>query len=300
MAMFLSPTLADVDEALGENATNGTNVTFHGCLPSWAESGESCPYGSGVHIPFGSFTAPPSPGLSVLIAEFYSVLPFFAVLVNVFLICKRRRPREVLWLLFSVANVTFNQSMQLFSGQHRPASCLTSCGMPSGHSCYAIGLLLFVLLWDSVARVPTGDEPTEDERRTCRGALLTCFLLPVPWARVHLGDHSERQVFVGSAIGAVGAAVWLVILGPCCEAFLDKVFRSSAISTRGNPRHTSIQSSGSTMREAVLDRSLLDRSSHLELSKGRHDDTAAVLAATGSMHGSTGAAPVWDDMGDAI
>mmetsp|Transcript_90706 Transcript_90706/g.259492 ORF Transcript_90706/g.259492 Transcript_90706/m.259492 type:complete len:328 (-) Transcript_90706:91-1074(-) len=288
--------------AAAEGGDGNVAGTFDRCMPAWAANGTACPHGNAINLPFAAFTAPLHPGLVSLVACCYSMLPFFGMLANLLLILKRRRSREVIWLLFTLSTSGLNALIKLMVGQPRPASCLTSCGMPSGHSCYAIGFLLFAMLWDSVSRVPMDDQAGGDDRRALRGVAFACLLLPVPWSRVQLGDHSESQVFVGSAVGAVGAGIWLLALGPCCEAFLERFLRSALPASSRQSVGGRGGRSGGSAREPVLDRSLIDRGNSgnsLELSGQKSDDFAGVMAA-GSMQGSTGAAPAWDEMGDAI
>ena len=70
----------------------------------------------------------------------------------------------------------------------RPVVCpiKNSYGMPSGHSLFS-GLLL-AFLWPY--------KPSFIIR-----ILLVLALVPVPWARWHNQDHTERQVVVGSVLG---------------------------------------------------------------------------------------------------
>merc|ERR1712008_55664 len=114
----------------------------------------------------------------------------------------------------------------------------TTCGMPSGHSAYAVGLLC-ILMQDLVL--------PERHHRQMRAATLLVCLLPITWSRVQLGDHSMAQVVVGSLLGAITAGMWLTAVGPCCEAFLR-----AAIFRDATPRPQAT--------EPVLDSSLLELS----------------------------------------
>mmetsp|Transcript_37862 Transcript_37862/g.105357 ORF Transcript_37862/g.105357 Transcript_37862/m.105357 type:complete len:208 (+) Transcript_37862:1290-1913(+) len=73
------------------------------------------------------------------------------------------------------------------------------------------------------------------------------LLLPVPWARVQLRDHSASQVIWGSVLGVGTALVWIVALGPCCDAFLKRAVFEQAPARE-------------VVTEPVLDSSLLELS----------------------------------------
>lgn len=225
------------------------------CVPAWSRESKPCPYGSGIGLPFAAFTLPFELSPASVVACLYSMLPFFVTVANVAVVAKKRRPREMIWLLCTLSLNMFNELLKSMFSEPRPeSSCLTTCGMPSGHSCYAVGLLLIILLWDSVSR--SIDEIERDRpRRSLHGAVLAAALLPILWSRVQLGDHTFRQVIVGACVGALGAGVWLVCLGPCAEAFLEQVMRR----VRREMLHDAPASiaAAASQREPVLDRSLL-------------------------------------------
>lgn len=243
----------EIASVLAANATSASS-----CAPAWSREGKPCPNGHNLWLPFAGFTLPLDPTPTNVVACLYSVLPFFAMCANVVLVVKKRRPRELLWILYALSMSLFNEMLQSAFKEPRPVeSCLTSCGMPSGHSCYAVGLFVFILLWDSVSR-SIDDMETAQDNQPRRGRLTTILaiaLLPIPWSRVHLGDHTVSQVIAGAVVGTLGAGVWLLCLGPCCEAFLEKVMRRVRSEIMIDAQ-TSIVAAAS-QREAVLDRSLL-------------------------------------------
>ena len=92
-------------------------------------------------------------------------------------------------LLFGLLATALNElTLKPWLKEPRPVQCpiKNSYGMPSGHSLFA-GLLL-ALLWKYKSTLLT------------RFALLLA-LAPVPWARWHNKDHTDRQVVVGSVLG---------------------------------------------------------------------------------------------------
>lgn len=110
-------------------------------------------------------------------------------------------------------------------------SCLASCGMPSSHSILSVGWFT-LLFWDAAFRVhpeggPGGSRgflhhlrvalrlrPWPGDGRLTHGEFVFCaafwgvVLLPVPFMRVVLYDHSVEQVTLGSILGFVYARVY--------------------------------------------------------------------------------------------
>eukprot|EP00929_Paragymnodinium_shiwhaense_P100339 TRINITY_DN62598_c0_g1_i2.p1 TRINITY_DN62598_c0_g1~~TRINITY_DN62598_c0_g1_i2.p1 ORF type:complete len:187 (+),score=11.38 TRINITY_DN62598_c0_g1_i2:282-842(+) len=115
--------------------------------------------------------------------------------------------------------------------QPRPRSCLSNCGMPSGHSSFAGGMFV-VFVWHLVLHP---EDPTERLQCSCeahaaapaRGPvlklLLICLLMiPVPWSRIYLGDHSGAQCAIGASIGAGLGILWVTLLADRVEAMLGR------------------------------------------------------------------------------
>lgn len=115
--------------------------------------------------------------------------------------------------------------------ESRPdGSCLKSCGMPSSHAALSIGLLFVVIAngtligfkpnndtetpnsWKSIVYPTTGAFATQGSYIFI-AFLFTWFivLLPIPFARVILNDHSIQQVIVGSLIGLIQGVVWMLL-----------------------------------------------------------------------------------------
>mmetsp|Transcript_98045 Transcript_98045/g.272818 ORF Transcript_98045/g.272818 Transcript_98045/m.272818 type:complete len:307 (+) Transcript_98045:43-963(+) len=232
------------------NGSSGhANVTsgFDDCAPLWSVRGDVCPHGSRFYIPGAPFTLPQSGSLPMLLACCYSALPLLAILVNCTLVLQRRRPREVIWLMCSVSTCVAAKFLRTVLRQPRPQSCLQSCGMPSARAAFAMSLLTFVLMWDSLSRVPAAHS-----QRSSRRVVLVALLLPIPWSGVALGDHTPQQAFAGAVVGVMGAALWLLCFGPCCEGFLNRLLRRRRREQQGGRAGR-----GAVGREPVLDRSLL-------------------------------------------
>lgn len=223
---------------------------FEGCYPSWAKEGKPCPYGSAIAIPLADLSFPSDSSFGTLLAVGFSAVPFFGILLNIFAIAIWRKRREVCWLIFCAYGSMLQFLLKYVFKQPRPRSCLTSCGMPSGHSLYALGMWT-LLLHDFVLQrcprplpmrlldrgvalgadetVAPGSPPLPKRQLIARTTALSMLLLPIPWARVQTGDHSVEQVFWGSVIGVFNGLLWALVLRPrCCvgdtiTSFLDSV-----------------------------------------------------------------------------
>lgn len=223
-----------------------------GCEPPWFIANQTCPFGSVCTWPYTDFTVPAEPTLADHVAVCYIILPVVIQLCLVFLVIARRHAIEILWILFTALVVLVALLVKCLTEQPRPRSCLLSCGMPSGHSCYAVGLFS-VALWDSAVR-----NELPQRERTVRAVALAVLLLPVPWAQVRLGDHSAGQAFAGASLGVVGAVLWIIALGPWCEVFLESYLIPAMDRVCCTPF---LDSSMAANLEPVLDLSLLELTS---------------------------------------
>lgn len=184
-------------------------------MPEWSIKNQICPTGTAAHVPFATLTIPEPSTILGLLAVCFSLMPFFGILANVALIVSRRRPLEVGWLLFITYSGGLHLILKWIIRQPRPSSCLTSCGMPSGHSVFAVGCWA-MLLWDCAIQA----HHISENLRALRGLLLSALLLPVPWARIQTGDHSLQQAVAGSSLGFLCALSWIFYLWPRFEKYL--------------------------------------------------------------------------------
>lgn len=222
------------------------------CIPDWARNNEQCPHGHALHLGL-SFTVPPNSDwdFGAAVACIYSLLPVVYSLLNVAVVAVRRRRREAFWLAFSALNAVANVALKLLFSQPRPpTSCLVSCGMPSGHSVFAVGMFC-LLSWDCVLQ----NHEAQTRARVERGAVLAFALLPILWARVRLGDHSVAQVIAGGCVGALSALFWIVALLPCLGSFLNASMSRTA---RGQRRGLGRVAPRNCMTSPVIDESLLE------------------------------------------
>lgn len=174
-------------------------------------------------------------------------LDFAKVMVKAVIYAVRHQPcfRTKDWsFLFYVVFITFMNEVlfkRLVSQPRPDKSCNTSCGMPSGHSTMAVGFFTLALI-DAVFRVVQMDPKTKREAKTMHNfrhrltkftcmemisstplapkpvlshgeflAFFACWfvlLIPVPFTRTVLNDHTAAQVMLGSSIGIIEAVVW--------------------------------------------------------------------------------------------
>ncbi|CAK0800431.1 unnamed protein product, partial [Prorocentrum cordatum] len=263
------------------------------CVPEWrAESPSSeCPYGWVFPAPFCPFTVPDELTVGLLLACTYSLLPLVVVVGIAALAVLRReasrrrkrgtdtaaRPGE----RALPADLLRRRQRAPRAAEAGPAGSAAEGVLPAGlrHAVGALWLRRWPVL-RAPGGVPAGPGPGPPRPR---GAGCS---------RVALRDHSVPQVLVGSAVGAAGAGLWLVCLGPFLEAFLSRALGRAA---------PPAQSAGTaSAREPVLDLSLLSTTQHrpanteaLEMRR-HHDDgprsAAAAPAPGGSAPGAAAAA----------
>mmetsp|Transcript_52758 Transcript_52758/g.140794 ORF Transcript_52758/g.140794 Transcript_52758/m.140794 type:complete len:357 (-) Transcript_52758:93-1163(-) len=174
----------------------------------------------------------------------YGVIPYIVAMISMIELFLRRGTRELNFFGFVIFVTGLNESIfKRIVFQNRPErSCLITCGMPSGHSTMAIGLLTLSLL-DTVRRVVhrTGNLvprwtphrwmslpgffcaefsvlfsllplPSWDElshfAAFLHSAIWFLLLYPVPLSRIALHDHTPEQVLMGSTVGFLEACVW--------------------------------------------------------------------------------------------
>ncbi|SBT30534.1 phosphatase [Plasmodium ovale wallikeri] len=82
-------------------------------------------------------------------------------------------------------------------------SALNSYGMPSGHSCIGLSLLTFILLHLTEEKI--------DKWSILTYISAVIILLPLPWSRVHIEDHTIYQVIFGSILGAFIGTIFFLI-----------------------------------------------------------------------------------------
>mmetsp|Transcript_52071 Transcript_52071/g.151306 ORF Transcript_52071/g.151306 Transcript_52071/m.151306 type:complete len:265 (+) Transcript_52071:88-882(+) len=186
----------------------GAGQSSGSCKPAWAVQEMPCPYGHLSGPPQSHYTMPKdSPTWLDYVAAFYSWAPFVLAIGFPLAFLWTRGTREILgichfWLVCLLMVV-----LKAIIGLPRPAgSCLTSCGMPSGHTMQSMAFFTWLLL-----------EVFASKKMSTLGKgmhLLVggILLLPVGWSRTQLSDHSWAQVIVGGAVGIVWTLGWFWLL----------------------------------------------------------------------------------------
>eukprot|EP00927_Polykrikos_kofoidii_P008122 TRINITY_DN13364_c0_g1_i1.p1 TRINITY_DN13364_c0_g1~~TRINITY_DN13364_c0_g1_i1.p1 ORF type:complete len:255 (-),score=36.13 TRINITY_DN13364_c0_g1_i1:85-849(-) len=193
-------------DVLDTDVSNRTSRTAPGsCLPAWYSVGDgTCPTGRRVWLPFSSFTRPNEPTLLDNVAMVYSGLPLVIIGAAVLALVLRKNVRCGMMLIMPLLHEVMLPYLKASLQQPRPeGSCLVSCGMPSGHASFAIGLLTYIFC-DLYFR--------KDENRVAQGVGAVVAFLPIPWSRYHLRDHSVGQLAVGAILGSVTCGVYFLVV----------------------------------------------------------------------------------------
>jgi len=215
------------------------------CKHSWQQNSSSvCPYGHA----FLEVTWPTGGSFFLKLCACFGYLPFIVFALCAVELFWRRGTRELNFVAFMSFVVLLNETVvKRIVNQPRPElSCVETCGMPSGHSVLAMGLLTMCLI-DTVRRTvyqPNGGVmmrtlrqnrgvwrtipsflwsetllvfsvvplPTWDEISHVTALFISIFwlflLYPVPISRVAIHDHTPKQALMGSIEGFVLACLW--------------------------------------------------------------------------------------------
>jgi membrane-associated phospholipid phosphatase len=120
---------------------------------------------------------------TTIVATLLSFLPWLLGLLVFAGSIQNGRLRQLLPLTILVMVANEGVLKRIFSQPRPEMSCLSSKGMPSSHSALSIAWACAVSRW-----------PTHF-------LWLSALLVAVPWARVHVGDHTVAQVVAGGLVG---------------------------------------------------------------------------------------------------
>eukprot|EP00656_Telonema_subtile_P050503 TRINITY_DN6556_c0_g2_i1.p1 TRINITY_DN6556_c0_g2~~TRINITY_DN6556_c0_g2_i1.p1 ORF type:complete len:359 (+),score=61.24 TRINITY_DN6556_c0_g2_i1:181-1257(+) len=179
---------------------------------------------NGTALP-GDVTAPDSPSFGEVLAVIWSFLPYACGLGLVVEVFRRRTMWPLLMLLMAGMIVVVNEGFfKRVISQDRPSgSCLSSKGMPSSHAELSIGFWWYFHLECFFKRHLTSTHAWTGKDKMTVMIAVYVLLLPVPFTRVVLHDHSWAQVGVGALVGAVIGTIWFVALWKWLYQHLDRL-----------------------------------------------------------------------------
>lgn len=200
------------------------------CAPEWYNKGVHCPYGivplddyglDPLHVSTWTWPHHHDPLPVYVLAGFYSCLELVMGYGLIFFVFGCSTASLVFFVAYWGYKVPIGKILKQFFLLPRPVgSCLPTCGMPSGHSTYA--LMFFTL---GVLLLLTRVKPPSAKHVAGSIALLAAVLLPMPWSRVQLGDHSVEQVVWGSLTGMTLGIIFFIILHLPSVQYLIKSLR---------------------------------------------------------------------------
>eukprot|EP00933_Yihiella_yeosuensis_P021589 TRINITY_DN17059_c1_g1_i1.p1 TRINITY_DN17059_c1_g1~~TRINITY_DN17059_c1_g1_i1.p1 ORF type:complete len:342 (-),score=31.45 TRINITY_DN17059_c1_g1_i1:159-1184(-) len=207
----------------------------------------SCPYGVGGP---GDVTWPRNaPGLepvSILkwVAVFYGYCPYIPIVIALYHFFQEVGTRQLFILLWLAVFCLLNEKVVKKNvSQPRPGhvmqklgahglfegSCIETFGMPSSHSALSVGWFVLAML-DGAFRIRTHSVRAAPniwqmawipfrplgimsiKEFIVYTVFWTVYMLPVPFMRVALRDHSTDQVFYGSVFGLVTATIYFRVV----------------------------------------------------------------------------------------
>ncbi|TDH73885.1 uncharacterized protein CCR75_002950 [Bremia lactucae] len=201
-------------------AENGSCSSHEGCCLLCGDELERCLRGPcSMHWITRSFFSISAPVIDVgfwdVAFSFYGTVPYLvpvAILLDFIFYC-RSWTRLFAFLFIPIVALINSGILVTILGDcsdcPRPCgSCVSSNGMPSGHATNAIGLFMWILLesllgvgyqWKMVKKVAV-----------CVG--ITLLLIPVPYSRIYLGDHTRLQVVIGCINGVLFGLFYFFVL----------------------------------------------------------------------------------------
>uniref|UniRef100_A0A0G4HH25 Phosphatidic acid phosphatase type 2/haloperoxidase domain-containing protein n=1 Tax=Chromera velia CCMP2878 TaxID=1169474 RepID=A0A0G4HH25_9ALVE len=142
------------------------------------------------------------------VAVAYSFLPYL-VCLSFFVWFFLREQIYPLWGLatFLMISVICEVCFKNIFKEPRPEnSAVRSYGMPSSHSATCVAVLVWTFL-EFLVPLDGISPPLSAGAKAGILCLTTALMLPIPWARWYIEDHSLKQVLVGSALGVFFGAL---------------------------------------------------------------------------------------------
>jgi membrane-associated phospholipid phosphatase len=165
----------------------------------------------GYAIPGLEVTVPATLDWLTVVAVGYSLVPWIGSVGLLTATAITKRYSLILCTTLLTFMITMNESlMKRALREPRPlGSCLGSYGMPSSHSLLSIGLWTYLALeltWGDVSM--NGFRPRSLRQRSALLGAAAALLVPVPFARVMVGDHTTSQVVAGVSLGVLMALLF--------------------------------------------------------------------------------------------
>jgi len=157
-------------------------------------------------LPF-SVTKPARPNFGDYVAIFFGFTPVVLPLLLIAAALYLRTKRLLFYSTFPIVCAVYVLLIKAVIEEDRPAgSACYDKGMPSSHAAIAIGLTVMLALDCAF----NDRHPLKYKVPLMTAALL--LLLPVPYSRVWLKDHSMSQVTVGVLVGIVLGSLWFWLM----------------------------------------------------------------------------------------
>ena len=156
-------------------------------------SKDDCDHGTALP---GSITVPDNTTVLQWLAIVWSFLPYLlGVLVTLYVFCFRTLFALLLLMAASVMVCVNEGIVKHLISQARPeGSCLTSKGMPSSHAMLSVGFWWYFHLELLMKPHLTALHIWKPVHKAVVMVLVYLLLLPIPFSRVILEDHSWAQV----------------------------------------------------------------------------------------------------------
>ncbi|KAI0122826.1 hypothetical protein BJ170DRAFT_113655 [Xylariales sp. AK1849] len=178
---------------------------------------------SGDTIPLASLSLThvhydPTDNLSYVCA-WLALVPQGLCVVYVTLIWSTREVEIALLFAGQLACEALNFALKRLIKEERPRRMNgKGYGMPSSHSQFVVYFAVSMVLFLMLRHQPAGGQarrrnhtPMTLAERAAVSFLALCLAGTVAWSRIYLNYHTEKQVMVGCAAGAVSAVGWFVI-----------------------------------------------------------------------------------------
>ncbi|KAE9297368.1 hypothetical protein PF008_g23762 [Phytophthora fragariae] len=203
-ALVAAPALANSDSD-DDSVDYVRCTTFAQCCEMWGDDSKRCERGpctsTWIMRKFFSLSMPlHSVTFWEVVCTVYSMVPYLvliAIIVEALLRsrCYTRVFAILLPILLTVLNtVILVKILGDCDDCPRPrGSCLVSNGLPSGHATNAIGLWIWIVL-ETIVGVGERVRRWSVGRKAVAVFFATLVLVPVPYSRYFLGDHTALQV----------------------------------------------------------------------------------------------------------